>query len=356
MRVYAVILFYLFTLLPLSAQTYPKVGLVLSGGGAKGAATVGVLKVLEEKGIQVDCIAGTSIGSIVGALYAAGYNAAELETMFREQDWIPLLTDHRDDMWTTPYKKIGTTHYVFGFPIYDEGGKGMGVLHASQVEEYIGGMLKEKGCEQFDKLKKPFYCVATDMDSVQQVVFHEGNVTRAVRASMAIPAIFKSVEIDGRRLVDGGAVNNLPIDVLIEHEHPDIIIVVDLTQKEPSKSELDNTVIQNIGTYLQFLAQFLGIGNITQWLLTQPQVDSYHNNKAMLRKGVDLYINPRLGSYSYASFSKEMIDDMIRMGEEAARMEALEKSYLKIATLQLRKHNVREQLENMPFGNLLHLK
>ena len=85
-------------------------------------------------------------------------------------------------------------------------------------------------------------------------------------------------------------------------------------------------------------------------------MDSYHNNKAMLRKGVDLYINPRLGSYSYASFSKEMIDDMIRMGEEAARTEALEKSYLKIATLQLRKHNIREQLENMPFGNLLHLK
>ena len=141
MRVYAVILFYLFTLLPLSAQTYPKVGLVLSGGGAKGAATVGVLKVLEEKGIQVDCIAGTSIGSIVGALYAAGYNASQLETMFREQDWIPLLTDHRDDLWTTPYKKIGTTHYVFGFPIYDEGGKGMGVLHASQVEEYIASLI-----------------------------------------------------------------------------------------------------------------------------------------------------------------------------------------------------------------------
>lgn len=329
--------------------------MVLSGGGAKGAATVGVLKVLEEKGVHVDCIAGTSIGAIVGALYAAGYKADDLEKMFKEQDWIPLLTDFRDDLLTTPYKKIGTTYYIFGFPVYDEGGSGMGVLKANQVEKYIRDMLKEKKCETFKDLKIPFYCVATDMDSVREVVFHEDNadVTKAVRASMAIPAIFRSVEVDGLRLVDGGAVNNLPVDVLIKHEHPDILIVIDLTQVPPKKGEMES--LQSLSIFIQFLADLIGVGNITKWFFTQPNVDSYFSNLALLRNGVDVYINPRLGNYSYASFSKDDIDDMLRMGEESARTEELYKQYLKIAAIQTLNQSYRERLQHSPFSNLLQL-
>jgi len=350
------LLFYLMMFIPAgtSAQTYPKVGLVISGGGAKGAAVVGVLKVLEEQGIEVDCISGTSIGAIVGALYAAGYRAEEQENMFREQDWIPLLTDHRDDLWATPYKKIGTTYYVFGFPIYDEGNSGLGVLKANQVETYIRGMLKDKGCKTFEDLEIPFYCVATDMDSVEQVVFHQGEVTKAVRASMAIPAIFKTVNINGRRLVDGGAVNNLPIDILIENEKPDIVITIDLTQKRPTKNEMDDATIQSYSPYLQFVAQLIGLGNITKWLFAQPQVDSYYRNLALMRDSIDLYINPRLGDYSYSSFSKDNISDMIRMGEEAARKGSVSKQLRKIGELQQFKRRIKSNLEKTTIGHFLY--
>ena len=348
------LLFYLFTFLPLTAyaQAAPKVGLVLSGGGAKGAAEVGVLKVLEEQGIHVDCIAGTSIGAIVGALYSAGYKADELEKMFREQDWIPLLTDYREDLWSTPYKKVGSTHYVFGFPVYDEGNKGMGVLRANQIEQYIRDMLKAKKVETFKQLKTPFYCVATDLSKAEEVVFKEGDLTKAVRASMAIPAIFKTVDVDGRTLVDGGAVNNLPVDVLINNEHPDFIICIDLTQKEPTKDESVSETVRNIASYIQFLAQFVGLGNITEWLINQPQVERYYANKALLRADIDLYINPRLGNYSYSSFSKENISEMLRMGEESARDITVTKRLWKIAALQ---KAAKENASDSMFHDILNL-
>lgn len=118
-----------------TAVAQPKIGLALGGGGAKGAAEVGVLKVLEEAGIKPDFIAGTSIGSIVGGLYAAGYSAAELETMFQTQEWLSLLTDRDHTLASEPYKTVDGVTYIFGFPIIDREAEGFGVLSGSSIEQ-----------------------------------------------------------------------------------------------------------------------------------------------------------------------------------------------------------------------------
>ena len=111
------ILFFMLGCCLMNATGRPKVGLVLGGGGAKGAAEVGVLKVLEKAGVPIDYIAGTSIGSIVGSLYAAGYTATELDSMFCQQEWLTLLTDRRNDMGNEPYKVKDGITYIFGFPV-----------------------------------------------------------------------------------------------------------------------------------------------------------------------------------------------------------------------------------------------
>ena len=194
----------------------PKIGLALGGGGAKGAAEVGVLKVLEEAGIHVDYIVGTSIGSIVGGLYAAGYTATELETMFQTQEWLTLLTDRKASLANEPYTTIDGVTYVFGFPIRDRQSKGFGVMKGGQIEHLLDSMASAKGCANFDSLKISFCCVAADIRSGSEVILREGGLAQAMRASMAIPGVFKPVDRGDYKLVDGGMLNNLPVDVCRE--------------------------------------------------------------------------------------------------------------------------------------------
>ena len=111
----------------------PRIGLALGGGGAKGAAEVGVLKVLEEAGIQVDCIAGTSVGAIVGGLYAAGYSAKELETMFQTQEWLSLLTDRKASLSNEPFETVDGVTYIFGFPVLDRNSTIFGVMRGGRI-------------------------------------------------------------------------------------------------------------------------------------------------------------------------------------------------------------------------------
>ena len=132
--------------LMMPAVSQPKIGLALGGGGAKGAAEVGVLKVLEEAGIKPDFIVGTSIGSIVGGLYAAGYTAAELETMFQTQEWLSLLTDRNSLHASEPYKTVDGVTYIFGFPIYDREAKGFGVMKGQGIEHLLDSMVSAKDC------------------------------------------------------------------------------------------------------------------------------------------------------------------------------------------------------------------
>ncbi len=300
------LLFCLTLLLTEAMAEGPKIGLVLGGGGAKGAAEVGVLKVLEEAGIKPDYICGTSIGSIVGGLYAAGYSATELETMFQTQEWLSLLTDRSSSLANEPYKVDNDVTYIFGFPIIDRKAKGLGVMKGSSIEHMLDSMVCAKGCKDFQSLKIPFCCVAADIRSGTEVILREGSLARAMRASMAIPAIFKPVEIDDRKLVDGGMLNNLPVDVCREMG-ADIIIAVDLQQNEQKpRPQTDLSVLTSI-------ADLVGLGGILNWITNRPDIEKYNAN----RQKVDIYIHPVLDA-DVTSFGNKTAARMIQQGADAA--------------------------------------
>ena len=291
----------------------PKVGLVLGGGGAKGAAEVGVLKVIEQAGIPVDYIAGTSIGSIVGGLYAAGYTAAELDTMFCQQEWLSLLTDRRNDIGNEPYMVKDGVTYIFGFPIMGSSSDGsiggFGVMRGERVEQLIDSMMRRKGCCDFTQLKIPFRCVAADFRTAKEVVLSEGQLSKAIRASMAIPGVFKPVNRGDMKLVDGGMMNNLPVDI-VKDMGADIIIAVDLQQSEqqPMAPDLDFGMFEAV-------AEMLGLGGLLRWVTNRPDIAKYRENV----KQATIYIKPPLPDADASSFGNKNNARMIRIGEEEAK-------------------------------------
>ena len=172
-----------------------RVGLVLGGGGAKGFAHIGVLRALEEEGIKIDAISGTSMGSFVGALYCLGYSPDEIEKKISE----------------TPWRKL-----------IDIGLPKSGFLRGDKLERYIRKLIGEK---KFSDLKIPLFINATDIQNSDEIVFNKGDLAKAIRASISIPGIFDPVENNDRILVDGGVLNNLPIDILKENKIKKIIAV-----------------------------------------------------------------------------------------------------------------------------------
>ena len=290
----------------------PKVGLVLGGGGAKGAAEVGVLKVIEKAGIPIDYIAGTSIGSIVGGLYAAGYTATELDTMFCRQEWLTVLTDRRNDLGNEPYMVKDGVTYIFGFPIMGEIREsvigGFGMMRGERVEKVVDSMARCKGCHEFESLRIPFRCVAADFRNAREIVLKSGTLSRAVRASMAIPGIFKPVNQDGMKLVDGGMMNNFPVDV-VKKMGADIVIAIDLQQNErkPTKPDYDLSMVSGI-------AEMLGIGGLVNWVVTRPDISKYHENVKL----TDIYIHPSLPDADASSFGNKNSARMIKIGEQEA--------------------------------------
>ncbi len=288
----------------------PRVGLVLGGGGAKGAAEVGVLKVIERAGIPIDCIVGTSIGSIVGGLYATGYTAVELDSIFRAQAWLSLLTDRREDLTPYPYKKVDGMTYVFGFPIYDTENVrqgALGALRGKHVEQMLDSLMGFRGFNEFDKLKIPFQCVACDFRNAREVVLSDGFPANAMRASMAIPGIFKPVKWEGMTLVDGGMVNNLPVDVA-RAMGADIVIAIDLQQAEPKLPKKRFTTVEKVGGWM-------GLGELVQWATRRPDVAKYQKN----RKAADIYIHPILPDYDASSFDQSSVEVMLELGEQEGR-------------------------------------
>ena len=286
----------------------PKIGLALGGGGAKGAAEVGVLKVLEEAGVHVDYIVGTSIGSIVGGLYASGYSAKELETMFQTQEWISLLTDRKASLSNEPYKTIDGVTYIFGFPVLDRNGGGFGMMRGGKIEQVLDSMVSVRGCTDFESLRIPFRCVTADIRSAKEVVLSKGPVCKAMRASMAIPGIFKPVERGDYLLVDGGMLNNLPVDVCREMG-ADIVIAVDLQQNEQLPRK------QTDISFLSGIADLLGFGGILEWITNRPDIRKYQENCKL----ANIYIHPYLPDADVSSFGNKNAARMIRAGEEAAR-------------------------------------
>ena len=284
-------------------KTRPKVGLVLGGGGAKGAAAIGILKELEREKIPVDYIAGTSIGAIIGGLYAQGYRADDLEKLFRSQNWLALLADRDTTLVGKVYKEEDGVIYVFGFPVRRkadaDNNTGFWMLHGDHVYNFLDSLVSHSPVQRGTvKQAIPFSCVAFDIRRQQEIVLDTGSLARNMRASMAIPGAFKPVQIDTLMLVDGGMGNNLPVDV-VRKMGADIVIAIDLQQRKRDD-------------YRSPFGFLKGLGGILDWLAERPDIKKYNVN----RTKADLYINPDLGSYGVTDFNAKAIKDILKIGED----------------------------------------
>ncbi len=223
----------------------PRVGLVLSGGGARGLAHVGVLKALEELRIPVDAIAGTSMGAVVGGLYASGMTAAEIEKLMRSLDWSAAFRDRPARNTLNFRRKQDDREFLVRFPLGIQGGDfrlPRGLIQGQRLTQTLRVQtMPVAAVEDFDELPTPFRAVAADLETGERVVLERGDLTSAMRASMSAPGVFAPVEVDGRLLVDGGIVENLPVDVA-KSMGVDIVIAVDVGFLPVGRKELTSAL------------------------------------------------------------------------------------------------------------------
>lgn len=281
-----------------------KVGLVLGGGGAKGAAEAGALKIIEEVGIPIDYIAGTSIGSIVGGLYACGYRSADLDTLFCSRDWKTLLADRNVEYHTDILRKRKGITYFFGYPVGRKkdksDGRNLGVIKGDSLTALFDRLTQRPDSMDFRKLPIPFCSVAFDLSTMKEVDLTCGRLSQAMRASMSIPGIYKPVQIGNYQLIDGGALNNLPVDV-VRTMGADVVIAIDLAQEKQEVKE------KTMNYHLK------GFRLLLEWLKRRPDLIKYNQNV----KDCDVYIHPDLKEFDATSFSLRKIRKMIRRGEKA---------------------------------------
>ena len=276
-----------------------KVGVVLSGGGAKGMAHIGVLKVLESAGIPVDIITGTSMGSIIGGLYAIGYNANLLDSLVRNQDWSYVITDKEDlrNQSLTDRRKQNTYAFTSGLNFnknsFTEGGLIKGKNLAELFQKLCVGYTDSLNFSS--DLQIPFACVATNIIDNSEVVFHTGHLPQAMRASMAIPAVFSPVRLGNMVLTDGGMKNNYPVDIAKEMGAE---IIIGVTVQGPPK-----TADEIRGT-MAVLNQIIDVNC----------KNKVEDNLAI----TDIPMRVNTTGYNTASFSSVAIDTLIRRGEEEA--------------------------------------
>ncbi|MCE5251348.1 patatin-like phospholipase family protein [bacterium] len=274
----------------------PKIGLVLSGGGAKGLAQIGVIEVLEEAGIEVDCISGTSMGAAVGALYAIGYKAADIEKIAREQNWGEILGDTISRRNVSIEEKDELERYVGAFPIrHGKISLPAGLTAGQKLSAVLSRLtLPVHAVDDFRKLPIPFACVATDIETGEAVVLDRGFLPDALRASMSLPTIFAPVELNGRLLADGYLVRNLPASD-VRALGADIVIGVDVGAPLYGKEDIDSLV-----KVLEQVMRFRGAA------ATEEQ-----------HRLCDILIMPDVGEYGVSSFGA--IDSLIVRGKRAAR-------------------------------------
>lgn len=266
----------------------PRIGLALSGGGARGAAHIGVLKVLEELRIPIDFIAGTSMGSIVGGMYALGMTPAEIEELVATIDWSDAFIDDipregrsfrrkRDDDFYLVRQRPGISGFALRFP--------PGILTGQKIDLLLKRhTLPAAGVSDFDDFGIPYRAVATDIETGEDVVLGGGDLALAIRASMSIPIVFAPREIGGRLLVDGGVANNLPMDVVREMG-ADLVIAVDISSPLSPRAEI---------------VSVLDITNQITTILTRRNIDMQIGTL----KGGDILIQPDLGDITTASFGR----------------------------------------------------
>src|SRR5277367_6713825 len=286
---------------PAAANVRPRICLVLSGGGARGMAHIGVLKVLEELKIPVDCIAGTSVGAIVGGLYASGMTALEIDSTIRSLDWQEAFRDAPPRRDLAFRRKQDDRNFLVRLPLGLKHGRILlpkGLIQGQKLQETLRQLtLPFSNTTNFDLLPTPFRAVATDLETGNAVLMDKGDLAIAMRASMSAPGVFAPVEVDGRLLVDGGLAENLPINVA-RAMHADVLIVSDVSFPLQGRSALDSALsISN-----QMLAILVRKDSDRQRATLGPQ---------------DILIEPNLGSATATDFTVPA--NVIAGGENAAR-------------------------------------
>jgi len=276
----------------------PRVALALSGGGARGIAHIGALRALEEAGIPIDAIAANSMGAIVGAIYASGRTAGDLDDVVLSLDWSSLFSG-RPDRRTVPVARRQDRHGSIAGVDFDWHQLRLpsGLLSEHRVNRFLIEQLAPAGYaahDDFDALPIPFRCVATDLESGERVILKDGDLPRAVRASMSIPLAFPPVEWRGRRLVDGLVVDNLPVDVA-RMFGASVVVAIDIGSPPLEPDEYEDA---------------LGVANQVTNLLTNRRNEDYAAEP-------DVLVRPDLGKHKTTDYSG--FDDMIETAYEATK-------------------------------------
>src|SRR5262245_38174670 len=286
----------------LAEQKRPKIGLALSGGGARGFAHIGVLQWFEEHHIPVDFIAGPSLGGLVGGLYATGKTPAELRELVADLDWDTLLRGYpsfrqlsyrrKEDRLNIPGPLTLGLRQGLKFPVGVNAGMEIGLVFDRLVLPY-------DDVKNFDQLPIPFRCVATDLVAAQAIVLKEGSLSRSLRATMSIPSLFTPVDIDGKILADGGVLNNVPTDV-VKEMGAEVVIAVDIGTPLGDKESLNSM--------FSILSQTTSVGSM----------DSIRRNLRL----ADLLISLDLEKYTAMSFeeSAAIADLGYKGAEQKARL------------------------------------
>ena len=272
-----------------------KVGLVLSGGGAKGLAHIGVLKVIDSLGVRVDYVAGTSMGAIVGALYASGYTGKQIDSVFKKVDFDDILNDNLPRAAKTFYERDNTERYAFTLPFNNFKVKLPSALSRGQnTYGLLSKMtLHVNSVKDFSELPIPFFCIATNVETGKAVMLDKGNLAQAIMASGAFPSLFQPVVINDQVLIDGGVMNNYPIDEL-RAKNMDIIIGVDVQDTLHTRENL-----KSAPDVLLQINNFRTIADMKQ-----------------KSKKTDIYIKPDISNFSVVSFGE--VNKIVRAGKLGA--------------------------------------
>jgi NTE family protein len=336
----------------------PTVALVLSGGGAKGAATVGVLKYMEQYDIPIDMVVGTSIGGLLGGMYSLGYSVDYLDSLFHHMDWGMVLSDRVDKKYL-PYSRIRNKEkYLVSFPFYYKQddyknflageepftGGGSRELHLGATEDDItrGSILGSlpsgfvfgqnvnhlitsrtvgySDSTDFFKFPIPFACVATDMVSGKAKIWHSGSVNLALRSTMSIPGLFAPVRSEGMVLVDGGMRNNMPVN-LAKRMGADVVIAIDLSERNLTADEIQN------------------LADIMMASMDLFSNDAFNLNQRM----IDIHIHPDMTGYNMLSFTSQAVDSLYARGYRAAEAAAPQ-----FAALRKRLGNAKKEFHAKP--------
>lgn len=308
----------------------PRVGLVLSGGGARGLAHIGVLRVMEEERVPIDAIAGTSMGAVIGGLYASGMTPEQIEALVSTLDWNEAFRDRSPRRDMNFRRKQDDREFLVRFPLGVKGGEfrvPRGLVQGQKLTQILRReTIAVADIDDFDALPTPFRAIATDLETGERRVLAAGDLTEALRASMSAPGVFAPAELGGRLLVDGGLVENLPVDVA-QDMGVDVVIAVDVGSVPLGRKELNSA---------------LAVSNQMLTIMMQRETA---RQRGLLRDR-DLLIEPALGTLQSTDFTS--VPGTIGLGVDAARALAPRLAALGLAESDWRQHLAAREARRAP--------